>query len=365
MRIGISIRGITEGSYAVSELIQQITDNLLEIGKEHTFFLYSNHASSFESFSDRATIRVCKQRNRLIFDQLWLPWILKRDQVDFAIFFKGTLPLLSSTKSAVMILDLGYYYPELNAYKFLETRYMKIMLRLSAAKARIIFSISQYTKDDIVRLFGTDPNKIHVTHLAVPPIFSSEFDQEKFAVLKAKYHLPDKFIFFPTNLSPRKNLIRTIHAFNQASNKIPHVLYITGGHAWNSTEIEKLIYQFPEKIIKLGEIPAEDFPLLYSLADFAIYPSLFEGFGVPILEAFSRGCPVLSSNVTSIPEVAGDAALLVDPYSVASIADGIIELAFNEDLRISLKNKGYQRAKFFSYRQTAKVILEAIENNNL
>jgi glycosyltransferase involved in cell wall biosynthesis len=362
MRIGISTRGINQGSFAISEMIQQITGNLLELGNQHEFFLYANHPESMMQFSNRANVRVKKQNNRLIFDQIWLPRALKKDKIDLALFFKGTIPLLGSVKTAVVMLDLGYYYPELNAYKFLETRYMKTMMRLSAAKARTIFSISQYTKDDIVRIFKVNPQKVHVSPLAVPDYYSANIESKKVNEIKFKYQLPDKFIFFPTSLSPRKNLIRTISALMRVSEQIPHALCITGGQKWKSKEIEKLINQIPERIIKLDEVPTEEMPLLFSLADFLIYPSLYEGFGVPILEAFNCGCPVLTSDTTSMPEVAGDAALLVDSFSVDSIADGILELATNSVLKETLKTKGYKRAELFSYRKTASIILKAIEN---
>lgn len=360
------MRGLNTGSFAIKELIQYLTLEILNIGNNHEFFLYFNQSDSNDQYrnnSKHTTIRIKKIKNRFLFDQVYLPIALQKDNIDITLFFKNTVPLLNSSKSAVIVHDLGYFYTKLNPYKFLDTLYMKQVLSFSMKKAKYIFSVSQYTKNDITRILGTNPAKITVCHEGISENFSLTNDKKQLAAVKSKYSLPEKFIFFPTSLSPRKNLIRTLKAFNQISNKIPHSLYITGGQSWNSNKVESLLEQSAGKVKKLGAVPAEDMPSLYQLADFAIYPSLFEGFGVPILEAFHCECPILTSNITSMPEIAGDAALLVDPYSEKSIADGIIKLATNKKLKNSLIKNGIQRTKHFSYEKTARIILNTIENN--
>ncbi|MBI5352644.1 MAG: glycosyltransferase family 4 protein [Chloroflexi bacterium] len=363
MRLGISTRGLSQGSYAISTIVLHLTRKIIELaGSRHEIFLYHNDPRHAELFASTAFQRGYKLNNRFIWDQVWLPYLLKKDKIDIALFVKGTIPELLPCRGAVIFHDLGYFDDQLRPYLSSDTTYMKIMMPRAAKKASMVFTVSEFTKKESIRLFGLDSNKTRVCYEDCSPIYKPVIDQAERNAIRTRYNLPEKFIFCPTSISPRKNLPRILAAFEMVKDKIPHDLVITGGQSIKEKElVERFDSGFYHRVRVLRHIPYEDMPGLYSLADFALYPSLLEGFGMPVLEAFRTGCPILTSNISSIPEVAGDAAFMVDPYNTDQIADGMLKLAEDSPLRQSLIAKGYEQSKKFSWERTARIILDGLE----
>jgi len=362
MKIGISTRGLHQGSHAISNIIYHLTQTIIRLApNSHEITLYFNDPNLTPLFDPATQKRSIKLNNRFIWDQVWLPMALKRDQVDIALFMKGTMPILLPCKGVVIFNDLGYFDTVLKPYKFSETIYMKRMMAWAGSKASILFTISEYTKNETIKILGIDKRKIKVCYPSCSPIFNPVTDKNTIEHVRSLYHLPSQFIFCPINLSPRKNLARILRAFEETKDQLPHHLVITGGQSWGFDFAEKQTETgFNSRIQVLGNVHQDHLPALYSMASFTLYTSLLEGFGIPILEAFNCGCPVLTSNITSMPEVAGDAAYLVDPYDTHQIADGILRLALDEDLRADLIRKGFERARAFSWENTARGVLEEL-----
>lgn len=364
MRLGISTRGLDRGSYAISTIVLHLTRVLITLAESrHELFLYFDdpqHESLFPSSVVHK--RSFKLKNRFLWDHLWLPQALKKDNLDFALFMKGTIPLSLPCRGAVIFHDLGYFDHKLSPYPWSDTVYMKYMMSKAARQASVVFADSEYTRDDAVRTFGISTQKLDVCHQDCSPDYQPVTDQEQRLATRARYLLPPRYVFCPTSISPRKNLPRILDAFEQVKDKIPHDLVITGGKSSKEEELVRRLHRrIYQRVHVLGEVPHEDMPVIYSLADFTLYPSLLEGFGLPVLESFRCGCPVLTSNVTSIPEVTGDAAYLVDPYDTNQIANGMLKLANDSALRESLFAKGHEQAKKFSWEKTARIILNALE----
>ncbi len=361
MKIGISTRGLNQGSHAISTIIYNISRNIVHLSpKDHEIILYLNDPN-FKSLFDPFTVTRCvKLKYRLIFDQIWLPVALKKDKIDIALFFKGTMPVLLPCKGAVMFHDFGYFDTRLRPYRALETIYMSRMMALAGQKASIIYTISENTKREAKKVLGIDERKIRVCYSNCSSIYQQVTDKAKIDRILTLYNLSLPFIFCPISLSPRKNLARIFSAFNDVKDQIPHHLVITGGQSWGNQHLEINIAESKDRIHVLGSIPQNHMPTLYSTASFTLYPSLIEGFGFPILEAFRCGCPVITSNITSMPEVAGDAALLVNPYDQKQIANGILKLALEENLRNDLKQKGFERSKSFTWENTTRIILDGL-----
>jgi glycosyltransferase involved in cell wall biosynthesis len=365
MKIGISTRGLNQGSHAISTIVLQLTRTMLAMaGPDHEFSLYLNDPS-YETYFDRAVKkRSVELKTRFVWDHFWLPRALKEDQVEFALFMKGTLPLSLPCKGGVIYHDFGYFDRALRPYKFFDTIYMKFMMARASRQASAIFADSEFTKSEAVELFNLDPDKIRVCYQNCSPIYQNITDEAILDYVRRRYNLPEKFIFVPSSLSPRKNFDRILDAFGGLRDQIPHHLIITGGQSWRSRELVKRIHnEFKERVRISGYIEHEDMPAIYSLADYTIYPSLLEGFGMPILEAFHCGCPVLTSNIASMPEVAGEAAYLVDPFDTDQIAKGMRRLSDDELLRRSLIKRGFERTKVFSWERTAGIILNEIERH--
>ncbi len=365
MRIGISTRGLNRGSYAISSIVSHLSCKIIELAADrHEIFIYVNDPVYLPLFNDSAQKRGYKLKNRFIWDQVWLPQALKKDKLDVALFMKGTMPLLLPCRGAVVFHDLGYFDKRLRPYRFFETIYMKYMMSQAAHKAKYIFSDSEYTRTEAIRIFGIDPQKVTVCYQNCSSIFKVIEDQNELEVIKAHYCLPQKFMFSPISLSPRKNLKRILDAFDRVKNQIPHHIVFTGGQSWSHKElIRRITSESDNRMMILGDVPHKDMPALYNLADFTLYPSLLEGFGLPVLEAFHCGCPVLTSNVSSIPEVAGEATYLVDPYDLDQITTGMLRLATDNDLRQDFVIRGQQQARHFSWDRTARIILDEIEKN--
>jgi glycosyltransferase involved in cell wall biosynthesis len=362
MKIGISMRGLNQGSHAISNIIYYLTQNIIQLvpGK-HEVFLYFNETNLASQFNSATKTRGINIKNRLIWDQVWLPLALSRDGIDISLFMKGTMPILLPCKGAVIFHDLGYYDAQLKPYKFFETLYMKRMMALAGKKAAVIYTDSEFTKNEAIKILGIQDRKIKVCYPNCSPIFTPVADEAAISRVKALYNLPSPFIFSPITLSPRKNLDRILHAFETVKDCLPHHLVITGGRSWGVRRPEKRIKSgLNGRVHILGTVPGDDMPALYSLAQLTLYPSLIEGFGIPILEAFNCGCPVLTSNISAMPEVAGDAAYLVNPYDPSQIAEGMLRLVKDEDLRRSFIRKGFDRAKIFSWENAALTILDGI-----
>jgi glycosyltransferase involved in cell wall biosynthesis len=359
MRIAISTRGLHRGSFAISSIIKWLSRALIDQNTAHELFLYFNDPAYETHFDSSVHKRSVNLGNRFLWDNVWLPYQLRRDRIDVALFMKGTMPLALPCKGAVIIHDMGYFDRAIRPYPPLETLYMSGMMRFSANLAVKVFADSEFTKSQIAGILKIDPGNIVVCYQNSSPLFASEIPPYTLEEVRQQYRLPGDFIFWPAAISPRKNFDRVLQAFQDVRDRIPHHLVITGGEAWGSRRVVRRIRKdFAGRVHLLGQVPAEHVRALYALSAFTIYVSLLEGFGIPILEAFNCGSPVLTSNITSMPEVAGGAAHLVDPYNVAHIAAAMVELVTNASLREGLRQRGFERARFFSWEKTAGIIME-------
>ncbi|MBI2595366.1 glycosyltransferase family 4 protein [Candidatus Daviesbacteria bacterium] len=293
------------------------------------------------------------------------------DNLDVLFVPSHTLPLFRKPglKTVMTVHDLGAeYLPSMHQLK--QKLYLDFITRFQLKSATKLIAVSKATEADLVKKINIPANNIEVIYEGI--------DNQLFRPLKGeilvdslnKFDLKQgEYFLFVGTVQPRKNLCRLIEAFGK-SDLLSHSefsdikLVFVGSKGWLSDEI----YALPKKLgiedrVKfLGHVDNADLPALYCGAAALVYPSLFEGFGLPILEAFACGCPVLTSNISSMPEVAGDAALLVNPVSVEEITDGMIELVSDRDLRERLIKQGFVQAKKFSWEKCAKETLRVLEN---
>ena len=231
-------------------------------------------------------------------------------------------------------------------------------LRRAARRADAIIAVSRSTATDLVRLARIDPGRLHVV-----PLASSlpEWDSDPEPVLD-RLKIPRPYLLFVGTLEPRKNLVRLIRAYRRAAVRLPHALVLAGTLGWRSKRLHReLALPGPGRIVVTGTVPPDVLDVLYRGAEGFAYPSLYEGFGLPVLEAMARGVPTLVANAASLPEVADDAALYVDPRSVRSIADGIDRLLSDRDQAGRLSAAARDRAALFSWEQTARMTLKVYD----
>lgn len=274
-----------------------------------------------------------------------------------------TIPVLRrpNLKTVVTIHDLGAQYLA-EYHRFPQKIYLNWSTKYVAAYATHLIAVSNSTKKDLMSTLNVQGKRISVVAEAVDKEYFFPRTKHEVAQTRAKYGLAGKYFLYVGTIQPRKNLLRLIEAFAKA--KFEHTdLVLAGSRGWLNEEI----YKAPEKfsvsnhVRFLGYVPDEDLPALYSGAIGMVFPSLYEGFGLPILEAFACECPVLTSNSGATAEVAEDAALLVDPKDIKKISNGMKKLVTNQNYVQELIKKGSLRVKNFSWEGSAKEVLKVLE----
>jgi glycosyltransferase involved in cell wall biosynthesis len=267
-------------------------------------------------------------------------------------------PVASSQRLVVTVHDLAFeYFPGMFPRTW-RTLY-RLGSRAAVKRADAIITPSRNTAEDLLSRTKVDPARLHVVPLAasVPP--SSAGSDLTLARLKIRR----PYVLFVGTLEPRKNLIRLIRAYRRlASTGVPHALVLAGPLGWRHDALmREIALSGPGEIVMTGELSGEDLDALYRAADAFVYPSLYEGFGLPVIEAMARGIPTVASNTSSVPEVTGDAALGVNPLSVAEIAKAIERILTDAELAQRLSMRGVRQAERFSWEETARLTLQVYE----
>ncbi|OPL19725.1 MAG: hypothetical protein AVO35_01760 [Candidatus Aegiribacteria sp. MLS_C] len=361
MRIGIKVSPLTVLRAGIPNYILNLLRSLAAIDDRNSYFLYTNRPLPPGLGIPSRFVQVIV-RYPCPWIQLWyqagLPFRMRRDRLDLFHDPVYPLPVALPVPGVITVHDLsGVTEPRLHSPRVaLASRLLPLHLR----RARRIIAVSEYTASEVRRLFPDTAGKIRVVHQGVSKGFRPVDDPRVLSDAAAEYGLPDRFMLFLGTLEPRKNLERLLESFGSVAGSIPHHLVIAGGLGWKYRGLLRKIEDHPrrDRILLTGFVRDRDLPALLSLADFLVYPSLLEGFGLPVLEAMACGTPVLTSSVSSLPEVAGDAALLVDPLSVDAISSGLMRMAGDDGLRDSLSGRGPLRAAEFTWERTASLTLE-------
>lgn len=302
--------------------------------------------------------------------KLWTQFSLPLDLYTHAprpeVFFTPShyAPRFSPMPCVTAIMDVSYlHYPRL--FKYTDLYQLKQWTGYSIKKAKKVFTISKASKSDIIAAYNVSEEKVVVTYPGIKGIVRTKSEKEDMEIIKKKHGIKGEYILFVGTLQPRKNLTRLIEAFSILKEKKDNKnveLVIVGKKGWLYEDILKAPSRFGVKddVRFLDFIGDEELPSLYKNALFFILPSLYEGFGLPVLEAMANGCPVIVSNVSSLPEAAGEAALYVDPEKVEDIAEKMDSLLQNSSLREELVQKGLKQVKKFSWDKTARQTLEIL-----
>jgi glycosyltransferase involved in cell wall biosynthesis len=235
-------------------------------------------------------------------------------------------------------------------------------IRIAARRATRVLTVSESSKRDILKFVNIPPEKIDVIHNAYDDRFSMEPREEDVSRVRERYQLHDEFVLYAGNVKPHKNLGRVIEAFHHVHKRgLDHLrLVLIGDDISKYAALRRAVHQHQlHKYVRfLGYLSEQTLAVMYRLASVFVFPSLYEGFGLPPLEAMASGTPVVTSNVSSMPEVAGDAALLVDPYDPAAIADAIFNVLTDASLREDLRRRGIARAHQFSWEASVRRVRE-------
>ena len=333
---------------------RNLIEALLSHAPDHFFFrLYFNQPPQSAFQIPNSQVRL------LTFPRLWTHLRLSAEMVrhrpDLLFVPSHVLPIIHPRRSVVTVHDLGYlYFPEAHLPR--QRWYLDATTRWHTRTAAHLLADSAATKRDLVERYHADAAKITVAYPGLDPSVQRVNDPHAIARVKAKYHIDGDYLLYLGTIQPRKNLQRLITAF--ASCKLPPPLILAGKRGWYA---DVLLRQADERVKFVGYVEAADRNALLSGATAFVFPSLYEGFGFPVLEAMKCGVPVLCSNTSSLPEVAGDAARQVDPASVDDIARGLSDVTTNEDLRQTLIECGYRQAQKFTWQACAEILLKVFE----
>lgn len=306
------------------------------------------------------------------FPRLWshlrLAWELQQRPPDIFFTPAHVIPLTYFGRSVATIHDLGYYYfPEAHTRR--QVAYLNWSTRHNGRRAAHVIADSQTTKDDLVQLYHINPAKIHIVYPAYDPALKPITDEQELAAVRQKYGITAPYLLYIGTLQPRKNLLRLVEAFAASSVVSSHQLVLAGRTGWRAEPILRAIAALEpavrQQIILPGYVEDGDKAALISGAAVMLFPSLYEGFGFPVLEAQTCGTAVICSNTSSLPEVAGDAALLVNPQETAEVTAAITRLLSDQSLQQELIHKGFQNIQRFTWQETAEQLLHILEQTPL
>lgn len=363
MRIGIDTTSICRTITGIEYYTLNLVKNILKIDTKNKYIIFfrKDIHPDLKQFESKEKFLICPINNQIFCEQIWLPYIIWKEKIDLMHFPAFPPGLLIFKKHIITIHDATIWkYSETLSWK--GRFYMKPLIILAAKRALKILTISENSKKDIVKFSRLLLNKVENTGIAISEIFKPVKNQMILEEVKKKYNLNSKFILSVCSLEPRKNLVNLLMAYRslkKISPKIQHKLVLVGRKAWGKNLISNKIKELKleKDVIMIGYVPENDLVCLYNLATIFVFPSIYEGFGLPPLEAMACGTPVVSSNTSSLPEVLGNAALMINPYDYEEIANGINALIQNIKLRKKLRGLGRERVKNFSWENVAKKII--------
>lgn len=286
---------------------------------------------------------------------LTFPWRLWRDRVD-VVHVQYFQPPVCPCRVVSAVHDIAFErFPQ--TFSPTQRLYMRTLIPLLARRADAVLTVSLYSKDDICERYGIPAERVHAIPVSHDPAYRPVVDGDRLVATRKRHSLPERFVLFVSRLDPRKNLTGLLEAMSRLG---PHYgdvgLVVVGkkGLGYLAAVERMRELGLEPRVHFTGYVPIEEIVDLYNLADVFVYPSFFEGFGMPPLEAMACGAPVVASNVTSIPEVVGDAGLLIDPGDSDAVADAIRRVLDDEELAAELRAKGLARAAEFSWERTAR-----------
>lgn len=372
MRIGIEVQRIFRLNkhgmeIAASELINEIQKQ--DKTNEYVLFAKKGADKDYINQTPNFKINSFSTVSYATWEQITLPKEIKKEKIDFLHATCNTAPIKCPVPLMLTVHDIIYLENldfKGSAYQNFGNIYRRFVVPRAAEKSKIIITVSDYEKRVITDRLNIPGEKVKVIYNGVNKKFFHKYSEEEINSFKKKYQLPEEFFLFLGNRAPKKNTRNVILAFldycKRTRDPIPMVIL-----DYQKIFLEELLYRLDKHsalrfFVFPGYIPGDEMPLMYQSASIFLYPSLRESFGMPILESMACGTPVITSNTSSMPEVAGDAAKLIDPYASYTIAEAMEKLRLDPAMYNHYKELGYERAKLFTWEKAASELLETYRN---
>jgi glycosyltransferase involved in cell wall biosynthesis len=352
----------------ISHYVEQVLIQLGQIDRSNRYSVYTTRGLDQCALGLPDNFRVIPSRFptinprvRIPWEQLLAPLLLRRSGADLFHGVHSVVPLTCPVPSVVTVHDLAFIrFPQ--TFRAYNRIYLDLATRLSVRRAARVLVVSEHTRREVIGLLGVAPERVVVTPNAVREHFCPP-DPATLAAFRARKGLPERFVLYVGTLEPRKNLTTLLEAYAEVARRQTIPLLVGGGKGWLYDAVFQRLEALGlrEQVRFVGYLDEEELPLWYAAATVFVFPSIYEGFGMPPLEAMACGTPVVASNTSSLPEVVGDAGVTVSPYDPAALAAAISRVLDDADLRQELRERGLRQARAFSWRVTAERTLAAYE----
>jgi glycosyltransferase involved in cell wall biosynthesis len=377
IKIGIDIRNIGKKRTGDEAVFFNLVKNLALIDSENEYFLFTDITDTLILQSIGVDLGVAVKNNFKIISlktfnkftwNFWtLPMYLRHNPIDiYQTQYITPFFVPKKIKIITIIHDISFnFFPKL--IKFPDLLFLKIFIPISLKRADKILGVSKFTRNEIIDFYKVDPGKVDWIYNAVGDNFFEKITKEHLEAVREKYNLPEKFILYLGTLQPRKNIASLVKAFAGIKEKVPEAKLVLAGNQKGANFDKKIDTAIKKNnlensVIFSGFIDEKDKPAIFRLATVFCYPSLYEGFGIPILEAMSQGTPVLVSDIPSLREVAKDSALFFDVEDIADFQKKLYTIFIDKNLRETLVNFGLERVQIFSWKESAEKISEIYDN---
>jgi len=363
MRIGIDATALPPQPVGAGNYIIQLVRALAEANFDVQLVIFAQKKGPAlidlpeERWVEWRIVEDLSPGSRLVWEQTRLPSLVRSTKVDLLHSLHYTRPLRLPCASVVTFHDMTFFlFPQLHTWA--RRLFFPTAMRISARQADAIITVSESTRQDAIRLLAIDPGKIFTAQLGVDPSFRTINDLGEKSRVIAKYNLPERFILYLGTIEPRKNLPILIRAYRQLVNSgTSHKLVLVGKYGWMYEDVLDLVDELglEDKVFFAGYVPQDDLPLVYNLASLFVYPTIYEGFGLPALEAMACGVPVITSQIASLPEIVGDAGILIPVNNVEALSEAMSRVLGDSTLREKLIKDGQLRSTKFSWDRTAQL----------
>ena len=371
MRIGIMLRVYNETG-GIGIYTKYIVKELLELDPKNEYVLFYHDEKNIGIHAQYNNVKevAVKCKNKAIWDQIALPLAARREKIDIIFNPKFTIPLVTRSKAIMVVHGADWFLPPYNeVYGTVDKFYIRIFMPLYFKKCSFISSVSDYCTDNFKRLFPKYKDKIKTIYFGPHKVFRKIDNPDELKSVKEKYQLPDKFIlsvirYDEGTKNTRKNFIGMAKAVAKCKKEgqLFHKWVVAGKNCYKYGEeykIEEL--GIKDDVIFPGLIPQQDLPAFYNLASLYLYTTIIEAFPIPITEAMTCGCPIITSNTTGCDELGANVALKVDPTNTEEISRAIVQVLKDETLRANMIQKGLERSKIFNWKKCAEETFEALE----